>query len=81
MKGSESGNPFVECKRIVSERISDLVTNGNLDELKRLNQYCVQNAWFQVDFGGCPYGMFSAACPVCPVEHLHALENGINHWP
>ena len=74
VKGSESGDPFVECKKIVSKRISDLVTNGNLDELKSLNQYCVRNAWFRVDFGGCPYGIFSAACPV---EPLHALENGI----
>ena len=27
-----------------------------------------------MDFGGCPYGIFSAACPV---EPLHALENGL----
>ena len=28
----------------------------------------------QVDYGGCPNGIFSAACPVKP---LHALENGL----
>ena len=39
-----------------------------------MNQYNVQNAWFDVDFGGCKYGIFSAACPV---EPLHAIENGI----
>ena len=42
--------------------------------MKKLHQYNVQNAWFKVDFGGCPYGIFSAACPV---EPLHALENGL----
>ena len=39
-----------------------------------MNQYEVDNAWFKLNFGGCPYGIFSAACPV---EPLHALENGI----
>ena len=42
--------------------------------MKTLNQYNVQNASFDIDFGGCPYGIFSAACPV---EPLHALENGL----
>ena len=45
-----------------------------LKKLKKLHQYYVQNAWFDVDFGGCPYGIFSAACPV---EPLHALENAL----
>ena len=31
-------------------------------------------AWFDVDYGGNPEGIFSAACPP---EPLHALENGI----
>ena len=34
----------------------------------------MDNARFKVDFGGCPYGIFSAACPV---EPLHAVENGL----
>ena len=42
--------------------------------MKKIHEYNVQNAWFKVDFGGCPYGIFSAACPV---EPLHALENGL----
>ena len=45
-----------------------------MEQLHNLNQYCVNNAWFKVDFGGCPYGIFSAACPV---EPLHAVENGL----
>ena len=51
-----------------------MVTQNDTEQLKALNQYNVQNAWFDVDFGGCPYGIFSAACPV---EPLHALENGL----
>jgi hypothetical protein len=31
-------------------------------------------AWFHVEYGGCRFGIFSAACPV---EALHALENGL----
>jgi hypothetical protein len=34
----------------------------------------VHNAWFDVNYGGCKYGIFSAACPV---EALHAMENGL----
>ena len=45
-----------------------------MEELQNLNQYCVENAWFKVDFGGCPYGIFSA---MCPVEPLHAVEHGL----
>ena len=52
----------------------DLILANDEEGLKKLNQYNVSNAWFKVDFGGCPYGIFSAACPV---EPLHALENGI----
>ena len=39
-----------------------------------MNQYNMQNTWFDVNFGGCKYGIFSAACPV---EALHALGNGL----
>ena len=39
-----------------------------------MNQYNVKNAWFDVNFGGCPYGIFSAACPV---EPMHALKKGL----
>ena len=43
-------------------------------ELKNLCQYNVENAFFKVDFGSCPYGVFSAAMPI---EPLHSLENGL----
>jgi hypothetical protein len=34
----------------------------------------VHNGWFDVSYGGCYFGIFSAACPI---EPLHSLENGI----
>ena len=54
--------------------IQDMVEQNQTKKWDDLNQYHVQNAWFDVDFGGCPYGIFSAACPV---EPLHSLENGL----
>ena len=51
-----------------------MVEQNDTEQLKALNQYNVQNAWFEVDFGGCPYEKFSAACPV---EPLHTLKNGL----
>ena len=42
--------------------------------MKALNQYNVRNAWFDINFGGCPYRIFSTAYSVKP---LHALENGL----
>jgi hypothetical protein len=42
--------------------------------LKAINQYNVHSAWFDVGYGGCRFGIFSAAPPV---EALHAIENGL----
>jgi hypothetical protein len=42
--------------------------------LKAINQYNVHSAWFDVGYGGCRFGIFSAAAPV---EALHAIENGL----
>ena len=72
--GADAGNPYVVCQRIVSHHIEEMVARKDHAKLPSLNQYCVRNAWFDVDYGGCPYGIFSAACPV---EPLHALENGL----
>ena len=72
--GKDAGDPSVECKKILMKPIQEMVNNNEKEQLDQLNQYNVQNAWFSVDFGGCPCGIFSAACPV---EPLHALENGL----
>ena len=74
VRGSDSGDPYVECKKFLMEPIKNMVLTNQVMQLDAINQYHVQNAWFEVDFGGCPYGIFSAACPV---EPLHALENGL----
>ena len=54
--------------------IKKLVDGNESNKLKALYQYNVRNAWFDIDFRGCLCGIFSAACPV---EPLHALENGL----
>jgi hypothetical protein len=51
-----------------------LVKDNRQDILDDFNQYNVHNAWFDVSYGGCRFGIFSAACPI---EPLHSLENGI----
>ena len=72
--GENCGDPDIECKKIVSRRVEELVLTNQEEVLNNFNQYNVYNAWFKVNFGGCPYGIFSAACPI---EPLHSLENGI----
>ena len=72
--GCDAGNPNIECAHLKSSENEGYIQQRNTEELQNLNQYCVENVWFKVDFGGCPYGIFSA---VCPVEPLHAVENGL----
>ena len=74
VRGEDAGNPNIVCHRIVQQDIVDLVEAEDHERLGELNQYCVDNAWYKVNFGGCKYGIFSAACPI---EPLHAIENGI----
>jgi hypothetical protein len=74
VKGSDADDPFFVCKRMIMSRIQQLVIDGDYAKLDSINQYHVHNAWFPLDYGGCCYGIFSAACVV---EALHALENGL----
>ena len=74
VRGINAGNPYQECNKIEMGFIRYLVENNHVEELADLDQYPIHNAWFDVCFGGCPYGIFSAACPV---EPLHSLEVGI----
>jgi hypothetical protein len=55
-------------------KVMQLVANNNVEALHSINQYNVHSAWFDVGYGGCRFGIFSAAAPV---EALHALENGL----
>jgi len=74
VRGEDVGNPDIICKRIRMTKIKQLVANNQVQALEKLNQYNVYCAWFDVDFGGCKYGIFSAAMPI---EPLHSLENGL----
>jgi hypothetical protein len=74
VKGSDAGGPFIECQRMSMVKIMDLVRRNQHNILKNINQYNVHSAWFDVDYGGCCFGIFSAATPV---EPLHALANGL----
>ena len=74
VRGDESGDPLVQCKRISMVKMMKLVEDDRQDILDQFNQYNVHNAWFDVSYGGCRFGIFSAACPI---EPLHSLENGI----
>jgi hypothetical protein len=73
-KGCDAGDPFIECQRMSMVKIMDLVRQNQHDTLNHINQYNVHSAWFDVDYGGCPFGIFGAATPA---EPLHALENGL----
>jgi hypothetical protein len=74
VKGFDTGNPFIKCQRISMVKIIDLVRRNQQAILDNMNQYNVHSAWFDVDYGGCCFGIFSAATPV---EPLRALENGL----
>ena len=74
VRGDQAGDPFVVCRRMSMVKIQALVEANDVDALRAFNQYNVDCAWFHVGYGGCRFGIFSA---VCPVEALHALENGL----
>jgi hypothetical protein len=74
ISGANSGNPYAKCSPIVMSNIINLVASNNTEALNAMNQYNVQSAFFDFRYGGCPYGIFVAACPI---EPLHSLENGL----
>lgn len=74
ISGDESGNPLVKCKKMSMNKIKQYVTDNEFELLKEISQNNVKCAWFECDFGGCKYGVFSAAMPI---EALHAVEGGI----
>lgn len=74
VKGSELDNPEIECKKISMEKMKEYVKDNKKEKLTKYNQYNVMSAWYDVCYGGCKYGVFSAACPI---EALHALKAGL----
>ena len=74
VKGSQLMDPLVNCKTFSMEHIKNLILQGKSKELKAPNQHNVFSMFFKLNYGGCKYGIFSACCPI---EPLHALENGL----
>ena len=72
--GKELGNPYTECQKIVQKKVVDLIINNENEKLKKINQMNVYIGFFDLDYGGCKFGIFSACCPV---EPLHSVEIGI----
>ncbi len=65
------------CQLLVMEEMKQLCINKENDKLHSLMQYNNWQAFFDIDYGGLPGGVFTATCPP---EALHSLENGlINH--
>ena len=62
------------CSRISMVKVKELVEAGNEAALKEHCQYLVRSPWYEVDYGGCKFGIFSAAQPI---EWLHSLDNGL----
>ena len=68
-------NPVAgSCSRLIMNDVIKLVQKQNSVQLFDLHQAQHWIAWFDLDYGGNPKGIFTAACPP---EALHALENGI----
>ena len=72
--GDECHNLNYTCKRISMRKIKWLVKREDRERLKKYNQYCVKSIWYELNYGGCKFGVFSAANPT---ERLHALDNGL----
>lgn len=65
------------CNLLVMEDMKELSLTKHYERLRDLMQTPNWLAFFDIDYGGSPGGVFTAACPP---EALHSLENGlINH--
>ena len=72
--GSECSNLDYSCKKVSMTKIKKLVLKNDLTRLDKYNQHCVKSIWYELNYGGCKFGVFSAANPT---EWLHALDNGL----
>ena len=62
------------CNMLVLDDIKQMCLNKDEEQLESLMQSVNYQAFFDVDYGGSPGGVFTAACPP---EALHSLENGL----
>src|SRR5688500_9961037 len=61
--------------KLIMQDIMDYIKQDDIQSLKALYPPAPHwNAWIDVNYGGDPEGIFSAACLL---KALHALENGI----
>ena len=74
VKGNQSGDPLIQCCCIHQDLVQQLVNDQEIEKLKAMNQYNVDNVFFHVCFGETPYGVFIAATTTKP---LHSLEIGL----
>ena len=63
-----------KCNLLVMEDMKQLCINKDLEKLYDLMQYPNWQAFYDIDYGDLPGGVFTAACPP---EALHSLENGL----
>jgi hypothetical protein len=62
------------CHSLVMHDVIELYRDERWEAMHDLFQFQHDNAFFHVNFGGEPGGIFTAACPI---EGLHCIENGI----
>lgn len=74
VQGSSLKDPNVSCQKMSMVKIKKMIVGEELEELKKIDQKNVYSIFFKLCYGGCKFGIFSAACPV---EPLHSLESGI----
>ena len=63
-----------KCNLLIMEEMKQLCIDKDLKKLYDLMQYPTWQAFYDIDYGGLPGGVFTAACPP---EALHSLENGL----
>ena len=62
------------CQRIIQADMQILIDNNDEAALKNLMTAPVQNAFMKLNYGGSPFGIYTAAMPT---EPLHQFENGV----
>jgi hypothetical protein len=74
VSGKNAGDPFVRCEKISMTKMNHCLATNDTERLKRYNQYNISSPWFELQYGGDRFGIFSAAMPV---EPLHSVELGL----
>lgn len=62
------------CNMLVANDIKQMCLNKDEEQLESLMQSVNYQAFYDIEYGGSPGGVFTAACPP---EALHSFENGL----